>query len=289
MSNVKKGHKEAIKEITKTLTFPEYFQDKDPRIFSAKGYFEEASRKEEPLTESVVKRLQNEWRNKLIPALKGSQVEHLQRTGSRLEKSWKVDKTSMQLPKGDRVSKRRPHEADVLSTVKKDSKEAIEEITKTLTFPEYFQDKDPRTFNAKSYFQEVSRKEGPLTESAVKRLHNEWRNKLIPALKGSQVDQLQRTGSRLEKSWKVDKTSMQLPTGDRVSKRRPHEADKAEERIVKRHKAELKRIFQDHRLALLEASSKRLKKDLLEMCKFFLGTRCVQKKKWQMWTYNIDI
>ncbi|KAF9363153.1 hypothetical protein BGX34_004772 [Mortierella sp. NVP85] len=89
MSKAKKDPKQAIEEITKTLTFPEYFQDKDPSTFSAKGYFQEVSRKE-PLTESAVKRLQNDWKNKLIPALKASQVEHLQRTGTRLEKSWKL-------------------------------------------------------------------------------------------------------------------------------------------------------------------------------------------------------
>ncbi|KAK3820450.1 MAG: hypothetical protein J3Q66DRAFT_171072 [Benniella sp.] len=149
-----------------------------------------------------------------------------------------------------------------MSNVKKGHKEAIKEITMTLTFPEYFQDKDPMNFSAKSYFEEVNRKEGPLTDSVARRLRNEWRCKLIPALKDSQVEHLRRTGSRLEKSWKVDKKSMQLPTG---SKRRPHEVDEAEERIGKRHMAELKRLFQDHRLAILEASSKRLKKDLFEM------------------------
>ncbi|KAF9915708.1 hypothetical protein FBU30_001782, partial [Linnemannia zychae] len=85
----------ALKEATKHLSCPQYFLETSPGEYNALDYFK-FCRGPSAQAESTEKRLQDEWRSKLIPTLKESEDKCLRETGTRLEKLWRLEKRNLQ-------------------------------------------------------------------------------------------------------------------------------------------------------------------------------------------------
>ncbi|KAG0052145.1 hypothetical protein BGZ90_006576, partial [Linnemannia elongata] len=83
----------AVKDATALLSNPQYFLETDPDKYSSDDYFV-SLRGMTVQDESMEKRLQTEWRCKLIPKLKESKNDFLRETGARLEKTWRLEKRS---------------------------------------------------------------------------------------------------------------------------------------------------------------------------------------------------
>ncbi|KAG0248069.1 hypothetical protein BG011_000557 [Mortierella polycephala] len=85
----------AVKEATAQLINPQYFLETEPENYSATDYFV-SCRGDTVQDDSTEKRLQNEWKYKVIPVLKESNVEFIRQTGERLDNAWKVEKRRLQ-------------------------------------------------------------------------------------------------------------------------------------------------------------------------------------------------
>ncbi|GJJ71502.1 hypothetical protein EMPS_03852 [Entomortierella parvispora] len=134
----------------------------------------------------------------------------------------------------------------------KDSRLAkVKKATAELSNPQYFLDTIPEEYSAEGYilsFRCVH------DESAVKRLQDEWRNKLIPMLQGSNDRSLQENGARLEKIWRNEKRRV-LETVELTK----------DEHVAKTFKQGMKHAFQHHQLTVMEISSRRFEKDLTQI------------------------
>lgn len=99
----------SVKEVTTLLSNPQYFLETSPGDYSAEGYFI-SCRGPSVQDESTEKRLQDEWRCKLLPKLKESNDKCLRETGTRLERAWKLEKRryleSVERAKEEHVTKK---------------------------------------------------------------------------------------------------------------------------------------------------------------------------------------
>ncbi|KAF9948268.1 hypothetical protein BGZ70_002282 [Mortierella alpina] len=130
---------------------------------------------------------------------------------------------------------------------------ALKEATKHLSSPQYFLETSPGEYNALDYFI-FCRGPSVQGESTEKRLQNEWRGKLIPKFKESEDKCLRETGARLEKLWRLEKRSLQ-EMAEQVR----------DEHVNKKYKQGLRQAYQEHQLQVVQISSQRLEKDLIDI------------------------
>jgi len=89
-----------------TMSNLQYFLDTTPEEYSIEDY-SNSCRGSDVFDETTEKRLQNDWRCKLIPRLKESNEQLLRETGARLEKTWKLDKRRLlERTKDERANKK---------------------------------------------------------------------------------------------------------------------------------------------------------------------------------------
>lgn len=132
---------------------------------------------------------------------------------------------------------------------------ALKEATKHLSSPQYFLETSPGEYNAFGYFI-FCRGPNVQDESTEKRLQDEWRSKLIPALKESEDKCLRETGARLEKLWRLEKRSLQ-ETAEQAR----------DEHANKKYKQGMRKAFQEHQHQVVQVSSQRLRKNLTDIRK----------------------
>jgi hypothetical protein len=137
----------------------------------------------------------------------------------------------------------------------------IKEATADLSNQQYFLDTAPEEYCVEGYLISCR---GPSAkdESIEKRLQNEWRCKLLPRLKESHHQNLRETGTRLERAWKNEKRRLNELT--EIVK---------DEQTTKKFKRGMKQAFQQQQLTIMEVSSRRLGRDLTDICKAFVDLK----------------